>query len=310
MTTKHIPIYIISGFLGAGKTTFLNRILSEKHGRRFAVIVNEFGEIGLDGLLVEGDQDFVKMDNGCLCCTLNVELMQTIEKLKTRDDYDAILLETTGVADPLPIAWTFFREQFVGCFRFGGIVTVVDVLNFAEMNSAALEVVLQIERADYVYLAKTQMVPKAQTGALTKLLTDELNPNARVVHDTDTEWLELMFDFGGDEKLLKPLHNHEHDHSIGYDSLAIPLTGRKVMLSGVENVFEALPKNVFRAKAAFQDAQSQKTYVIHSVCGRVEFYATDLHIAEPVVIFIGKELDKASLMKRWEEVIGRLPPSH
>lgn len=294
MTLQHIPVYVISGFLGAGKTTLLNRILTEEHGRRFAVIVNEFGEVGLDGSLIEGTQDFVKMDNGCLCCALNAELMETVEKLKNRDDFDAVLLETTGVADPLPVAWTFFREQFSGCFRFGGIVTVADVQNFSHMNNEALEVVLQIERADYLYVSKTRQVSSAQVGAFEVLLKD-LNANARIVLDTDPKWLDLLFDFGSDEKTLKELHDHNHDHGQKFDSVAVSLVGKAVRLNEMEDFFENLPKSVFRAKAAFKDADSGKTFVMHSVCGRVEFYETKLAIETPVAIFIGKNFDEKDL---------------
>lgn len=295
MALHHIPVYVISGFLGAGKTTLLNRILTEEHGRRFAVIVNEFGEVGLDGSLIEGSQDFVKMDNGCLCCALNAELMETVEKLKSRDDFDAILLETTGVADPLPVAWTFFREQFLGCFRFGGIVTVADVQNFSRMNDEALEVVLQIERADYLYISKTQQVSSAQVGAFEVLLKD-LNTNARVVRDADPKWLDLLFDFGGDEKTLKELRDHHHDHGQEFDSVAVSLVGKTVRLNEMEEFFETLPKSIFRAKTAFKDVDSGKTFVMHSVCGRVEFYETNLVIEEPVAIFIGKNFDPKDLL--------------
>jgi G3E family GTPase len=192
------------------------------------------------------------------------------------------------------VAWTFFREQFLGCFRFGGIVTVADVLNFTKMNDEALEVVLQIERADYLYISKTNQVPIKQVGAFEELLK-ELSPNARPVRDTDPNWLSLLFDFGGDEHTLKELHEHKHDHAEHFQSLAIRLDDFSVSLDDMEELFEKLPKTVFRAKAGFQDAKSGKTYVMHSVCGRVEFYETNLKIAAPVTIFIGKGFDKKEL---------------
>lgn len=303
MTKSHTPVYILSGFLGAGKTTLLNKILREEHGHKFAVIVNEFGEIGLDGTLIEGSPDFVKMDNGCLCCALNAELVQTIEKLKLRDDYDAVILETTGVADPLPIAWTFFREQFVDRYRFGGIITVVDVLNFAQMTHEALEVMLQIERADYLYVSKTALVPLKQVQAL-QVFLEENNSNARVVLDTDTDWMDLIFDFddtpvGATGRSPLPLDAHEHEHKSTYTSLAIALQGLKITLNKMEEFFEALPHAVFRAKAAFYDSNTEKTYVIHAVCGRVEFYETALKIETPVCIFIGKKFDEVQLKKEF-----------
>ena len=311
MAKNHKPVYILSGFLGAGKTTLLNKILREEHGHKFAVIVNEFGEVGLDGALIEGSQDFVKMDNGCLCCALNAELVQTIAKLNLRDDYDAVILETTGVADPLPIAWTFFREQFTDSYRFGGIVTVVDVLNFAQMTHEALEVMLQIERADYLYISKTSLVAEKQVQAL-EVFLKENNANARVVLDTDVDWLDLVFDFGGDvgarravpllnEPSLahdhKSAHDHRHDHKSAYASLAVPLQGLAVSLNKMEEFFEELPLAVFRAKAAFTDVATHKTYVMHAVCGRVEFYETALNIETPVCIFIGKKFDEVELKK-------------
>lgn len=293
MKKDHRPVYVISGFLGAGKTTLLNRLLKENHGRKFAVIVNEFGEIGLDGSLLEGTQDFVKMDNGCLCCALNADLVETLENLKDRDDFDAVVLETTGVADPLPVAWTFFREQFEKSFRFGGIVTVVDALNFEKMNQEAMEVVLQIERADYIYLSKTKLVDGKKLGALKQLISEELNPNARQILDTDPDWLDLLFDFYSDLELKGEVHeHHQHDHGSAFSSIAISLKDKKMTLDQMEDCFEALPKQVFRAKAAFQDSQSRKHYIIHSVCGRVEFYEKEEGVSEPVAIFIGKGFDE------------------
>jgi G3E family GTPase len=302
---KHRPVYVISGFLGAGKTTFLNRVLRENHGKRFAVIVNEFGEVGIDGSLIENPGDvFVKMDNGCLCCALNAELVETVAKLKDRDDFDAVLLETTGVADPLPISWTFFREQFTGYFRFGGIITIVDALNFERMNQEAIEVLLQIERGDYLYLSKTEQVVQNRLGALLTLLP-ELNPNARLIFDTDANWMDLIFDLGDEEKSLKDMDERAktHSHKATYDSIAIPLQDKSVSLVLLEDHFESLPREVFRAKALFTDHITKKNYVMHSVCGRVEFYETNLAGHEEVCVFIGKNLDKEKLKVDLEKAL-------
>lgn len=307
MTAKHIPVHVVSGFLGAGKTTLLNRILKQAHGKRFAVIVNEFGEIGIDGALIEGgSEDFVKMDNGCLCCALNADLMRTIEKLKERDDYDAVIVETTGVADPLPVVWTFFREAFAGCYRSGGIVTAVDALNFEAMNQAAPEVLLQIERADFLYVTKTPAAEPKRLKALLELLP-ELNPNARVVMDSDPDAIALLFDCGDDGKTLQELDERakRHEHKSAYDTFAVDLSGKSVSLDAMEDFFEALPKGVFRAKAVFVDAVLGKAFVMHAVCGRVEFYEAATARSTRAAVFVGKGFDAEEIEKNLKGIFTR-----
>ncbi len=126
---EKIPVTVLTGYLGAGKTTLLNRILSEDHGRKFAVIVNEFGEIGIDNDLVVGaDEEVFEMNNGCICCTVRGDLIRIVEGLlKRRGKFDAILVETTGLADPAPVAQTFFVDADVrDAARLDAVVTVAD----------------------------------------------------------------------------------------------------------------------------------------------------------------------------------------
>lgn len=298
---NHKPVYILSGYLGSGKTTLLNRILKESHGKRFAVIVNEFGEVGLDGSLISSSQDFVKMDNGCLCCALNEELVETIDKLVKRDDYEAIVLETTGIADPLPISWTFFREQFVGHFRFGGIVTVIDALHYEDMFDLSEEALIQLERADFVYLSKTDLCSSERIEKVKNYIQSQ-NPNARLVDQKDQKAIELLFDTGSDLE-LKNLKEHIHDHGHDYQSFCVELNNKAVSLDDMEDFFEALPKNIFRAKAAFLEKNGDEYYIMHSVCGRVEFYKSELDIEKPVVIFIGKDFDAKELEKSFYEKV-------
>lgn len=285
-SVSHRPVYILTGFLGAGKTTLLNQILHENHNHRFAVIINEFGEVGLDADMIEGSQEFVKMDNGCLCCALNEDLVQTLDTLKDRDDYEAIVLETTGIADPLPVAWTFFRENLQGYFRFGGIITVVDALHFFDMLEEAEEVTWQVERADYIYLTKTDLAEASQIEKV-KNKVQSLNPNARFVKQDDPKKYELMFDLSQELELSAATHSH---HAEKFESLAFDLKSKTVSLDDMEDIFESLPKAVFRAKAIFQETHSKKFFVMHSVCGRVEFYETH-PVTNLGVVFIGKNLD-------------------
>lgn len=293
--TNSVPATILTGFLGSGKTTLINRILNESRGRRFALIVNEFGEIGIDGGLIKATQDFVKMDNGCLCCVLNEELDKTLGKLVNRDDYDAVILETTGIADPLPVAWSFQKPQFVHKFRLAGIVTVVDALHLDAMLAQAEETRLQIERADYLYLAKTDQCSMAQVKKVQEKLV-QINSNARSVLGTDPESLDLLFDFSSEREFDKSglAKAHDHDHSKKFQSLSLSLKGIKVDLNLLEDFFEQLPMQVFRAKAVFQ-GKSGKFYALHSVCGRVDFEEVPDFQGEPAAVFIGKSLDEKKL---------------
>lgn len=284
---NHRPITILTGFLGAGKTTLLRRILTEAHGHKFAVIINEFGEIGLDADLLDVSQNFVKMDNGCLCCVLNDDLAKTLLTIKERDDFEAIILETTGIADPLPIAWTFFREELGDAFRFGGIITVVDVLNFFASQTMADEVRCQIERADYIYLAKTKLCTPQNLQRVLQTVKS-IQPRARFIQDTDAHFYDLIFDFET-ELTLQP-QEHVHQHINAFQSLAFDLQSTMVKLNDMEDFFESLPNEVYRAKAIFKDAASQKIFAMHAVCGRVEFYEC-AGLAPRGVVVIGKNLD-------------------
>ena len=128
-----IPVTVLTGYLGAGKTTLLNRILSEPHGKKYAVIVNEFGEIGIDNdLIVNADEEVFEMNNGCICCTVRGDLIRIIEGLmKRKDKFDGILVETTGLADPGPVAQTFFTDDDVKArTRLDAIVTVIDAKDY------------------------------------------------------------------------------------------------------------------------------------------------------------------------------------
>ena len=131
-TQAQIPVTVLTGYLGSGKTTLLNRILSEDHGKRYAIIVNEFGEIGIDNdLIVESDEEIYEMNNGCVCCTVRGDLIRVVEGLMKRPgQFDGILVETTGLANPAPVAQTFFMDEDVRAkSRLDAVVTVADALN-------------------------------------------------------------------------------------------------------------------------------------------------------------------------------------
>ncbi len=169
MTMSHepdkIPVTVLTGYLGAGKTTLLNRILSEPHGKRYAVVVNEFGEIGIDNELVIGaDEEVFEMNNGCICCTVRGDLIRIIEGLmKRKGRFDAIIVETTGLADPAPVAQTFFVDEDVKeAARLDAVVTVADAKWLAQRLRDAPEAKNQIAFADVIILNKTDLVTPAE----------------------------------------------------------------------------------------------------------------------------------------------------
>ena len=156
-----IPVTVLTGYLGSGKTTLLNRILSEGHGRRYAVIVNEFGEIGIDNdLIVESDEEIYEMNNGCVCCTVRGDLIRVVEGLMRRPGrFDAIVVETTGLADPAPVAQTFFMDDDVRSkTRLDAVVALVDAKHLPLRLKDSREAEDQIAFADVVVLNKTDLV--------------------------------------------------------------------------------------------------------------------------------------------------------
>ncbi len=183
--TDKIPVTVLTGYLGAGKTTLLNRILSEQHGRRYAVIVNEFGEIGIDNDLVVGaDEEVFEMNNGCICCTVRGDLIRIIEGLmRRRGKFDAIIVETTGLADPAPVAQTFFVDADVkDAARLDAVVTLADARWLGDRLQDSPEAKSQIAFADVIVLNKTDLVDSRQLAEIEARIRG-INPYA-VVHRT------------------------------------------------------------------------------------------------------------------------------
>jgi G3E family GTPase len=182
---ERIPVTVLTGYLGAGKTTLLNRILSEPHGKKFAVIVNEFGEIGIDNDLVVGaDEEIFEMNNGCICCTVRGDLIRIIEGLmKRKGKFDAIIVETTGLADPAPVAQTFFVDADVEeAARLDAVVTVADAKWLSQRLKDAPEAKNQVAFADVILLNKTDLVNLQELREV-KARIRAINPYAKL-HET------------------------------------------------------------------------------------------------------------------------------
>ena len=225
---EKIPVTVLTGYLGAGKTTLLNRILSENHGKKYAVIVNEFGEIGIDNdLIIGADEEVFEMNNGCVCCTVRGDLVRILEGLmKRKGKFDAIIVETTGLADPAPVAQTFFVDEDVQAHaRLDAVVTVADAKWLSDRLKDAPEAKNQIAFADVIVLNKTDLVSAAELAEVEARIR-AINPYAKL-HRTERCQVALSdvlergaFDLNRilelEPEFLDGGDGHDHDHH-GHD---------------------------------------------------------------------------------------------
>lgn len=223
--TDKTPVTVLTGYLGAGKTTLLNHILTTDHGKKYAVIVNEFGEIGIDNdLIVDSDEEIYEMNNGCVCCTVRGDLIRIVQNLvKRRGRFDAIIVETTGLADPAPVAQTFFMDEDVRAkTKLDAVVAVVDAKHIDQQLRDSHEAEEQIAFADVIVLNKLDLVdPQTKANVLGALA--HINGQARIYEskrskvDLDKILNQSAFDI---DKLLADqpdFLDHDHDHECGPD---------------------------------------------------------------------------------------------
>lgn len=306
------PVTVLTGFLGAGKTTLLNRILSERHGRKYAVIVNEFGEVGIDNdLIVSADEDVFEMNNGCICCTVRGDLIRILGGLMKRaDHFDGIIVETTGLADPAPVAQTFFVDDEVRArTRLDAIVTVVDALHVAGEIDTAPEVAEQLAFADLIVLNKTDLVAHDDLAGLEARLR-QINPLATIrrTERCDLPLAEVL-DLGAfdlqrvleiEPGFLTEEHDHEHDDGISSVALVsdAPLDANR--FSGwIRLMTQTYGPDILRLKGILAFSNDPERFVVQGVHMLLDGdyqrpWARD-EARQSRLVFIGRNLPEAAL---------------
>ncbi len=324
-----IPVSIITGFLGSGKTTLLNHILTQQQGLKTAVIVNEFGEIGIDNeLIISSDDEIVELNNGCICCTINEDLVKTVQKiLERKEKLDYLIVETTGVADPLPVAVTFLTTELRGKTRLDSIITVVDCDNFyVKTKEESIAAKQQITYGDVILLNKTDLV-ESQVVAKIEDKIRQQRPNARILRTVKGNVsLPLILSVGlfeSDRYFQEEIshshhhehadhhHHHEHNHAAhhhsdhlhedGFTSLSFeteqPLDIRKFQ----DFLDNQLPESVFRAKGILWLKGSTARQIFH-LSGKRFGIEDDEGKGMPKnqLVFIGQNLEQEKLRELLE----------
>ncbi len=306
-----IPVTVLTGYLGAGKTTLLNRILSEPHGKRYAVIVNEFGEIGIDNdLIVGADEEVFEMNNGCICCTVRGDLIRIIDGLmKRKGKFDAIIVETTGLADPAPVAQTFFVDQDVGeRTRLDAVVTVADAKWLADRLADAPEARNQIAFADVILLNKIDMV-SADELAVVEARIRSINPYAKLHRTTNCNVaisdvlernafdLDRILDLEPD--FLEEGHHHHHADDIQSFSFSAGEVDPEKFMPWIQEVTQVQGPDILRCKGILAFKDEPKRFVfqgVHMILdGDLQGDWAENDPRESRVVFIGRKLDQARL---------------
>jgi len=316
-TETQIPVTVLTGYLGAGKTTLLNRILSENHGRKFAVVINEFGELGVDNdLVVDADEEVFEMNNGCICCTVRGDLIRIIGGLmKRKGRFDGIIVETTGLADPAPVAQTFFVDEDVKrATRLDAIVTVVDAKHLPARLKDSSEAQEQIAFADILVLNKMDLVTPDEAAEVERMIR-AINPYAEIRRSTKSD-VPLDAVIGRDAfnlarilerepEFLSGEDHHEHDSEVNSVSFEVsrPIDAERFN-AWISQLLQSKGQDLLRTKGILYYANDNRRFAFQAVHMIADGdYIGEVREGDPrrsKIVFIGRDLNRPQLRRGFE----------